>query len=126
MADTFTKDRLSLLDEVAINPKITSSAFRLLFLISSHINRATGDAWPGLEYLARKLGTNEKTIRRLIDELITAGYLEKRRGGNGRPNRYRLISDRAKMPDQARSDRTKLSSLQMSNWTLMRTSRPDI
>ena len=77
MADTFTKDRLALLDGAAADPSLSSSSFRLIFVISSHINRQTGDAWPGLDYLAQKLDTNERTIRRLIDELIAAGYLSK-------------------------------------------------
>ena len=100
--DTLTKDRMSWLDRIARDPNLSPGAFRIAYVISGLINRETGDAWPGLDHLANVLSLDEKSIRRLVDELVSGGYLVKQRGGNGRPNRYRMqFSDRTEMPDQA-------------------------
>lgn len=101
MADAHTRDRLDWLDRIAQDPSISPGAFRLAYVISGHINRGTGEAWPGIDHLATVLKVNEKSVRRLIDELVAAGHLTKRRGGDGRPNRYRMVlSDRTEMSDQ--------------------------
>lgn len=95
------KRRFEWLDCIARDASLPPGAFRLAYLISGYINRETGDAWPGLEHLAKILKLNEKSIRRMVEELISAGYLIKRRGGDGRPNRYRMqFPDRTEMSDQ--------------------------
>jgi DNA-binding MarR family transcriptional regulator len=100
-AQSFTKERLTWLDTIAQDSRITPGAFRLAFIISAHINRETGDAWPGLDRLAEAMGMNERSVRRLVDELVNAGHIAKQRGGDGRPNRYRMqVSDRTNMSDQ--------------------------
>jgi DNA-binding transcriptional regulator YhcF (GntR family) len=101
MADTFTKDKFEWLDQVAADVRLPGTAFKLAYLISQNINRQSGNAWPSIATLANRLGTNEKTVRRLTDELCEAGHLEKKRGGDGKPNVYRLVvSDRTKMSTQ--------------------------
>jgi hypothetical protein len=104
MSDTFTKHRFEWLDRIAQEPSISPGAFRLAYVISGYINRGTGEAWPGIDHLATVLKVNEKSVRRLIDELVAAGHLTKKRGGDGRPNRYRMaFSDRTEMSDQTES-----------------------
>ena len=101
MSDQFTKDKFQWLDQVAADVSLPGTAFKLAYLISQNLNRQSGNAWPSIATLATRLGTNEKTVRRLTDELCEAGYLEKKRGGDGKPNVYRLVhSDRTKMSDQ--------------------------
>lgn len=119
MADTFTQDKLIWLEQASIDPGISPAAFRTAFVISTFVNRATGEAWPSLGLLAAARGTDEKTVRRSINELVEAGYLGKRRGGNGTANRYRMvISDRTKMSDLIESRPDK--NVQSEN------DRPDI
>jgi hypothetical protein len=103
MADGFTRDRFNWLDKIAANTSISPGAFRLAYIISTKfLNRKTGDAWPGLDRLAEILGVNEKTVRRLTRELVDAGIMIKKRGGKGKPNRYRMIhDDRTEMSGQS-------------------------
>ncbi|MFO1131162.1 MAG: hypothetical protein U1E16_03965 [Hyphomicrobiales bacterium] len=99
-ADTLTKDRLQWLDAILADPDL-GATFRLAYLISGHVSRKTGDAWPGLGYLAATLGMNERSVRRMIDLLVSRGFLVKKRGGDGKPNRYRMVmSDRTPVSDQ--------------------------
>ncbi len=130
MADTFTRDRLEWLEAIASDGKVSAGAFRLAFVISSHLNRKTGEAWPGIDRLAKTIGTNERTIRRLIEELVVAAYLGKKRGGDGRPNRYWIApSDRTKMSDQneSRPDKNvQPESSRSDNIVQSEKSRPDI
>lgn len=117
--DTHTKDRLTLLDRAARDIELSHGAFRMGYLISGHINREKGYAFTGLKYLASTLGVDERTARRLIDELVVRGYLTKTRVGNGNPNRYWLQhSDRTKMSDLTESRPDKIVHSE--------TSRPDI
>lgn len=105
MADDFTRTRLEWLEALHDDPQITSVEFETAFGISMHLNRKTGEAWPGLALLAKKVGVSERTVHAAIKKLVTCGYLIKRRGGDGRPNHYRLItkkevSDRKPISDQ--------------------------
>lgn len=96
--DTFTKDRMRWLDAIGAHPDLDAAAFKLAYLISGLVNRKTGDAWPSLDYLASAMGMNERSVRRLTDALVSRGFLSKSRGGDGRPNRYRMmLSDRTPM-----------------------------
>ena len=96
-----TKELFQWLNAVAADPKVSAGAFRVAYKLSQHFNRVTGEAWPSLETLADAVGVNERTVRRCIDELCDAAHLEKKRGGDGRPNRYWM----------KKADRTELSDL---------------
>jgi Helix-turn-helix domain len=101
MSDIFTRDKLLWLERLSTDGKTSSGAVHVALVISSHLNRKLGIAWPSLDYLAKKLDANERTVRRAIDELVTGGYIEKKRGGDGRANQYRIvISDRTNLSDQ--------------------------
>lgn len=100
MAGDFTKEKMEWLEALAVDASLQPGAFRTAFLISQHVNRGTGDAWPSLNRLAALQGTDERTVRRYIGCLCAAGYLEKKRGGNGTPNRYRMtLPDRTYVSD---------------------------
>lgn len=104
MSDDYTRARLDWLDRIALDTRIAPGAFRLAFIISGFINRKTGEAWPGIDLLAKALGSDERTVRRLTNELVGAGYLAKQRGGDGKTNRYRMAADGAeKKPDHGES-----------------------
>jgi hypothetical protein len=42
--------------------------------IADHLNRRSGDAWPGQKYLADRLGIAERTVRRAVADLVHAGW----------------------------------------------------
>jgi DNA-binding transcriptional MocR family regulator len=87
------RHRFTLLDAIARDPRVTASAFRLLYIIAGFVNRTSGDAWPGQQRLARELGVSVRTIQRDIDQLVALGYLTITRSrGRGRTNRYRLAA----------------------------------
>ena len=54
--------------------------------IADSLNARTGDAWPGQEYLAAKLGLGVRTIRRGTAAVIQAGYFIAKM--DGRRRRY--------------------------------------
>ncbi|PZF76410.1 hypothetical protein DK847_14645 [Aestuariivirga litoralis] len=126
MSDTFTKDRLQWLDAICAHADLDGAAFKLAYRISGHINRRTGDAWPSLGHLANVMGMNERSVRRRVDALVVRGFLSKTRGGDGRPNRYRmLLSDRTPMSeqDEGRPDTDVHSDISDRTFE---TARPDI
>jgi Helix-turn-helix domain len=60
--------------------------------ISWHLNRETGDAWPGFATLAKETGLCQRTVKRAVKWLEARGHLHvvHSRGGNI-SNRYRPI-----------------------------------
>ncbi|MCA3572748.1 MAG: helix-turn-helix domain-containing protein [Aestuariivirga sp.] len=117
MSDTFTRDRWSWLDQVSSDPALSALAFRTAYVIARYTNRQTGDAWPSLETLAKAVGATDRSVKRCIAELCDAGYLQKRRGGFGKSNRYQmeLPGDRSgnsiqdtRVPNEAASEDTSV------------------
>ena len=126
MSDTFTKDRLQWLDDVAADPRLSGPAFKLAYLISGKVNREKGYAWPGIKRLATSMGMEERNVRRLIEALVSHGFLHKKRGGDGESNQYRMvISDRTNMSDQNESRPDTDVHSEISDRTFL-TDRPDI
>lgn len=126
MADThednsFYQRRSDWRDRVMVDRRLSPGACRVAYYLSNHFNlkeiwRNKGqlEAYPSLETIGADLGINEKTVRRNMDELIHCGYLTKVRGGQGRPNRYRVPDpDRTAMSTQeARPDKNVQSGEQ--------------
>lgn len=98
--DTHTADRLQWLERVQDDEKIAPAAFCLAFAISRHLNRMTGDAWPGQKRLGALAGVKERQVRNLIRQLVERGHLTVEKGGFNRPDRYRM----------ARSDRQPIAA----------------
>jgi len=109
LADAFTRNRLNWIEQVAIDSTLKGDAVRLgVILATRFLNRRTGECWPAIATLAELLVIDESTVRRATASLIGAGYLTRKRGGKGRPNRYAItFHDRAKMPDQEESSPRK-------------------
>jgi hypothetical protein len=92
--DLNPRDRLNWIDAVALDLRVSAEAFRLAHVIQSRfINSKTGEAWPSQETIADLLGIKERQVRNLISELVALNWIDKRRGGNGQPNRYRLTGN---------------------------------
>jgi DNA-binding GntR family transcriptional regulator len=70
--------------------------------ISWHLNRDTGDAWPGFATLAKETGLRQRTVIRAVKWLESKGHLHvtHSRGGNV-PNRYRPIPVSSDLGDTA-------------------------
>ena len=63
---------------------------RLLLRILKDHARGTGQCWPGQQRLAELSGLSERTVRRHLAALVTAGLVTVRRSGLMRTNRYHL------------------------------------
>ncbi|WP_375159794.1 hypothetical protein [Bradyrhizobium sp. RDT46] len=90
---SFTERKLGWLEAVASDPDMQRLALAVAVkLATRYLNSKTGDAWPGIDRLARDLTANPRNVRRAITSLVEGGWLDKRRGGRGRgdSNRYRI------------------------------------
>jgi hypothetical protein len=58
-----------------VTANISDGAYRLYTLLLHHRNEITGQCNPSIETLAQELNRNEKTIRRLLDELEATGCI---------------------------------------------------
>lgn len=95
MSDRFTADKMAWLERVQDDPAVSAAAFSVAFAIARHLNRKTGDAWPGQATLGAMAGVGERQVRNLLKQLTEAGHIEVTAGGFQRPDRYRLAaSDR--------------------------------
>lgn len=92
MGDAFTARQFDWLNQVIADGDLPPAAFKLAYVISRHINRGSGDAWPGQERLAEAIGTTVRTVRDLTDRLVAGGHLavEPHRGRHC-TNLYRLV-----------------------------------
>jgi hypothetical protein len=94
MADDFTKLKFAWLDQVAADPAVSASAFKLgYFLAARFLNRGTRTAYPSQETLGKLLGiSTTRGIKYLADQLVAGGHLAVEASHlRGTTNRYRLI-----------------------------------
>lgn len=90
MSDAHTSRRFDWLKAIAADGRLHSSAVRVAIVIADHINRQSGEAFPSIKTIATKSATPERTVERAVADLCKAGFLEKRRGGFGKSNRYSI------------------------------------
>ena len=92
-ASQFTSDIFRWLDQVAIDPDLPPSAFKIAYVIAEHVNRQSGDAWPSSRTIATACALSQPTVIELVPKLVTNGHLalEPGRAGRGHSHRYRLI-----------------------------------
>lgn len=86
--DTYTSNRFKWLEAIAANDALSSHAARVAIVISSHLSRTKGDAWPSIKTIATCAGSPPRRVERAIAELCNAGYLERRRRGFSLSNSY--------------------------------------
>lgn len=95
MADQFTKAQFEWLNQVAADASLPHSAFKLAYLISRHINRQSGKAWPSQATLAAAAGLTPRSVRDLTERLVNAGHLQvDTHRGRHQTNVYRLAKNR--------------------------------
>src|SRR5437899_9544252 len=92
-AREFTGDIFRWLDQVAIDPDLPPSAFKIAYVIAEHVNRQSGVAWPSSRTIAKACALSQPTVIELVPKLVTNGHLalEPGRAGRGHSHRYRLI-----------------------------------
>lgn len=86
----FVADKLAWHQQIAMDPKLSMSAKAVAGLILHDLNADRGGAWRGQKSMAACLGVCERQLRRLLNELAKASYLQIEVGnGRGRTNIYR-------------------------------------
>src|SRR5436309_10374497 len=92
-AREFTGDIFRWLDQVAIDPDLPPSAFKIAYVIAEHVNRQSGDAWPSSRTIATACALSQPSVIDLVPKLVANGHLalEPGRAGRGHSHRYRLI-----------------------------------
>ena len=95
--ENFAAEKLAWHQRIARDPKISRQAKAAAGLILHDLNPCEGGAWRSQESMAASLGVSPRQLRRLLEELQTADYLEiEVRRGRGRTNICR-----ATVPDEA-------------------------
>ena len=78
------------LNWVRKHSKARGTEMAVLLLIADNMNKA-GEAWPGVDRLAREVGRSPRQVLRIIDNLVSLGELERVSHGArvpGRPFRH--------------------------------------
>jgi hypothetical protein len=73
------------------NPQVSRAEHKLLMVLAYHANHETGLAYPGRRRLAQELLITERHVKRLVQGLVKAGWLEVKPGqGRGHLSVYRI------------------------------------
>jgi DNA-binding transcriptional MocR family regulator len=68
---------------------LRSSARLVALVLSTHMDRNGGSCFPSLSTIARETALGRSTVKRALDALQEAGFIERVSGGPTTPNRYR-------------------------------------
>lgn len=94
--EKFVAEKLAWNQRLIRDPSVSLSAKAVATFILHDLNASAGGAWRGQASMAASLGVSERQLRRLLDELEAASYLQVEvRKGRGRTNIYR-----ATLPDE--------------------------
>lgn len=94
--ENFVAEKLAWHQRIASDPTVSLSAKAVAGFILHDLNASEGGAWRGQESMAAGLGVSARQLRRLLDELEAASYLQVEvRKGRGRTNICR-----ATLPDE--------------------------
>ncbi len=125
--ENFVAEKLAWHQRIASDPKISLQAKAVAGFILHDLNPCEGGAWRGQESMASSLGVSPRQLRRLLEELQTADYLEVEvRRGRGRTNicRATIPGEAAEVPqnrssatDQTREKRPQATAQTPENRT---------
>lgn len=131
----FVGDKLKWHQRLSSDPTISLSAKAVAGFILHDLDADAGGAWRGQESMATKLGVSDRQLRRLLDELATADYLQiEVRRGRKRTNIYRATFpadqteaafERTSTADQTEENRTQVT-VQMPKNRTYTTQKPDM
>ena len=102
MADDFTRDLFAWLNVALADRRIGPFAFQVAYVLSQHVNRETGEAWPSQDRIAERMGGSARGVRKALHELQAAGLVAVASGGGRHVvNRYRLAGGGVEKPSAA-------------------------
>jgi hypothetical protein len=132
--DDYTLDRFLWLDQVAADPGMPASAFKVAYAIATSLWRSKGtvtlvtpdvtdddevrEAWIGTRDLADKIAMSRFTVMATVSRLEERGHLEVDPGkrGRGHSNHYRLVAKGALAnPLKGRKAKSKGAPTHLSN-----------
>lgn len=121
--ENFVAEKLAWHQRIASDPTVSLSAKAVAGFILHDLNASEGGAWRGQESMAANLGVSARQLRRLLDELEAASYLQVEvRKGRGRTNICRAI-----LPDErvvAPENRTSMAAQPVEKRTSMTVQAP--
>jgi len=106
--DNYTRDRFRWLDQVAADPELPASAFKVAYAIATGLRRDSGtttlasndtttdnirELWIGVREIAAKIAMSFGTVAGMVRRLEERGHLQMDHGkpGRGHAHHYRLI-----------------------------------
>ncbi|WP_063688802.1 hypothetical protein [Bradyrhizobium stylosanthis] len=96
MSDRWTARKLWCLDKIVVDQEVTDLDFRIAYLVSCRMDRATGIARVRQEDVAKAVGAQRRSVQRAIERLCKLGHLEMTPAtGRGNVNGYRLPLEKA-------------------------------
>src|SRR5690242_16347744 len=79
------------MQQVMADPEVQLSHLKVVIVIGEHLNRDSGQAWPGIRRIADIAHIHPRTVIRAVEWLTGRGHMRKektRRGSRNLPNRY--------------------------------------
>lgn len=108
---SFASWKFDLVDAISMDPRVTSTEFRVAYRLLQHANAATMAIFPSQDRIASQIGIKERTVRAAVRGLAAKGWLTVSRRNRRLPNLYRFetrnvnaILDRQISLDEARND----------------------
>lgn len=102
--DMFTATQFAWQRQLVADHRLPGSALRVALVVADHMNRKTGDAWPGQGRIAELCGLSRTGVRKAISMLEERGHLLVEAGrGRRLTSRYRWKLDNQ---ETARNDHT--------------------
>lgn len=98
----FNRNKMQWLNAISLECEISSTAFRVAYLIADHHNRVAGFAWPSLNRLAERICLSKKSIQRAVGQLEENGWLKVGRKRD-RSSHYRMSWPPGRQPTCQRS-----------------------
>ncbi len=90
----FTQRKLQWLEHIAGDSSVSHLCFRVAFILSTYLNRLTGEAFPSQRTLANRLGVTVRAVQKAVNRLVQANYLRvTKQRGRGHTNTYAPIVD---------------------------------
>jgi helix-turn-helix protein len=87
---SFNAQKFAWIDRLFRDRNVPHLACRVAMLISNHLNRTSGDAWPSQRQLAADIGVCRRTIQYALEALVETGHLAVQ-VSRGDTNHYRPI-----------------------------------
>ena len=98
----------SIVPEWVLDRGLSSTALKLYIVLARFADWDTGIAFPARDTLAERMGCTEKTVDRVVKELVEAGCIDKHSRGRYQSAQYRVLQVDPKGTKMS-TDETKMS-----------------